>query len=139
MAEAAGALGDVYVLDTETWGWWRPDTGPHPLPPIAYHAAALAADKIFVFGGSTRDQLYNDVLMLDTSSCQWQVRERRDRRARPPPRAPESAPRARPPLTRRCARARACRAPRRSCKMATQRSCRGDGGSARRAVRARGC
>ena len=68
---ATGELNDFYVLDTESWSWWRPDPSPL-LPPIAYHAAVLTADKIFVYGGSTRDQLYNDVLMLDTSTCQWQ-------------------------------------------------------------------
>ena len=72
MGAAAVELGDVHVLDTESWTWWKPELSP-PLPPIAYHAACLCADKIFIFGGSTRDALYNDVLCLDTSSCTWQV------------------------------------------------------------------
>lgn len=75
-AEGAGGanaeLGDIHVLDTESWSWWRPEVSP-PLPPVAYHASVLAADKIFVYGGSTHSQLYNDVLMIDTSTCQWQV------------------------------------------------------------------
>ena len=66
-------LGDIFVLDTDTWAWWRPDVSP-PLPPIAYHATALVADQLFLFGGSTRDALYNDMIMLDTASCTWQVR-----------------------------------------------------------------
>jgi N-acetylneuraminic acid mutarotase len=69
--------GDVHVLDTESWTWWRPEVAP-ALPPIAYHAAALVADKIFLFGGSTRDALYNDVLALDTSTCAWRVAARGD-------------------------------------------------------------
>ncbi|KOO29923.1 kelch repeat [Chrysochromulina tobinii] len=69
---AAAELNDVHVLDTESWTWWRPEVSP-PLPPIAYHAACLTADKIFFFGGSTRDALYNDVLVMDTASCTWRV------------------------------------------------------------------
>ena len=74
-SDGAGAVEhtDVYVLDTESWSWWQPGLTPGPLPPIAHHAAVLTTDKIFVYGGSTRDALYNDVLMLDTSTCQWKV------------------------------------------------------------------
>ena len=68
----ASELGDLHVLDTESWSWWRPAM-PSPLPPIAHHAAALIADKILLYGGSTRDALYNDVIMIDSSSCTWQV------------------------------------------------------------------
>ena len=50
----------MFVLDTEVWSWWKPQ-GLAPLPPLAYHSAALTADKIF-FGGSTREALYNDIL-----------------------------------------------------------------------------
>ena len=72
---SSGEFTDVHVLDTESWSWWRPDVGPSPLPPIAYHSACLIADKIFLFGGSTRDAIYNDVLMLETSTSHWQVVE----------------------------------------------------------------
>ena len=65
-------LSDMFILDCEAWVWWRPDVSP-ALPPIAYHAAALVADKIFLFGGATRETLYNDVLMVDTASNVWQV------------------------------------------------------------------
>ena len=57
------------------WSWWRPELAS-PLPPIAYHSAALTADKIFIYGGSTREALYNDLLMIDTASCQWQASPR---------------------------------------------------------------
>ena len=65
-------LNDVWVLDTEAWAWWRPDVNP-VLPPLAYHTAALTGDKIFLFGGSSKDMLYNDVMMLDTTSSAWKV------------------------------------------------------------------
>lgn len=65
-------LHDIHVLDTDSWSWWKPDVTPPP-PPIAYHAAVLAADKIFILGGSTHEALYNDVLMLDTSTCTLQA------------------------------------------------------------------
>jgi N-acetylneuraminic acid mutarotase len=71
-AADSAELGDLHILDTESWSWWKPQLSS-PLPPIAYHAAALTADKIFVFGGSTREALYNDVLMIDTSTCGWRV------------------------------------------------------------------
>lgn len=71
-------VSDVHVLDTESWSWWSPQLRPTPLPPIAYHAAALTGDKIFVFGGSTRESLYNDLMAVDTSTGQWQVVERGD-------------------------------------------------------------
>jgi N-acetylneuraminic acid mutarotase len=80
--DAHGEHADLHILDTESWSWWRPDVSPQ-LPPIAYHSAALTADKIFLFGGSTRDALYNDLLMLDTSTCEWQVRARAPAPARP--------------------------------------------------------
>jgi len=65
-------LSDMFILDCEAMAWWRPDISP-ALPPIAYHAAALVADKIFIFGGATREQLYNDVIMVDTATNVWQV------------------------------------------------------------------
>ena len=49
---------------------------------LAYHAAALTADKIFLFGGSAQ-ALYNDVLMIDTSPCAWQVLQTGDDAKRP--------------------------------------------------------
>lgn len=51
---AASELSDVHVLDTESWTWWQPNVSP-PLPPIAYHCASLTGDKIFLFGGSTKE------------------------------------------------------------------------------------
>ena len=69
-----GAGSDIHVLNTQEWSWWRPQLSS-PLPPLAYHAAALTADKIFVFGGSAQESLYNDLLMVDTASGQWQVQD----------------------------------------------------------------
>ena len=43
------------------------------LTPIVHHAAALNGDKIFLFGGSTRDVLRNDLIMLDSTTCKWQI------------------------------------------------------------------
>lgn len=80
-------LSDLHVLDTESWTWWRPNLAS-PLPPIAYHAATLTGDKIFIFGGSVHDALYNDLLMLDTSTCAWQVRSWRPTPERVARRAP---------------------------------------------------
>ena len=65
-------LSDMFILDCEAMAWWRPDVSP-ALPPIAYHAAALVADKIFIYGGATRETLYNDVIMVDTATNVWQV------------------------------------------------------------------
>ena len=65
-------LSDMFILDCEAMAWWRPDVSP-ALPPIAYHAAGLVADKIFIFGGATRETLYNDVIMIDTATNVWQV------------------------------------------------------------------
>ena len=65
-------LSDIFILDTEAWAWWRPDVAP-ALPPTAYHTAALVADKIFIFGGASRETLYNDVIMLDTTTNVWQA------------------------------------------------------------------
>ena len=46
----------MYVLDTEAWSWWRAELSA-PLPPLAYHTASLSGDKVFLFGGSTKEAL----------------------------------------------------------------------------------
>jgi len=65
-------LSDLHVLDVEAWSWWQPEL-PSPLPPIAFHTAALTGDKIFVLGGSSGEAIYSDILMVDTVSAACQV------------------------------------------------------------------
>jgi len=70
------------VLDTDSWSWWTPQVHP-PLPPIAFHAAVLTGDKVFIFGGSRREALYNDMIMLDSTTTEWQIAINGDRSGLP--------------------------------------------------------
>ena len=65
----APEFNDVWVLDTEAW---LVAPGREPVLHFAYHTAALTGDKIFLFG-LVEDMLYNDVMMLDTTSSAWKV------------------------------------------------------------------
>lgn len=61
------------MLDIGSWSWWTPKLAS-PLPPMAFHTAALSADQIFVFGGSVGEQIGGDVIMINTVSTEWQER-----------------------------------------------------------------
>ncbi|KIO16174.1 hypothetical protein M407DRAFT_57006, partial [Tulasnella calospora MUT 4182] len=58
---------ELYILDTLTHGWYKPNIPtPHPLPRRA-HTAVLYRDTIYVFGGGNGHRALNDVWALDVS------------------------------------------------------------------------
>ncbi|KAG8929865.1 hypothetical protein FRC01_003684, partial [Tulasnella sp. 417] len=58
---------DLYILDTLTHRWYKPNIPtPHPLPRRA-HTAVLYRDTIYVFGGGNGHRALNDVWALDVS------------------------------------------------------------------------
>ncbi|KIO20271.1 hypothetical protein M407DRAFT_245861, partial [Tulasnella calospora MUT 4182] len=58
---------ELYILDTLTHRWYKPNIPtPHPLPRRA-HTAVLYRDTIYVFGGGNGHRALNDVWALDVS------------------------------------------------------------------------
>ena len=71
-------FGDLYVLDLSTWEWQCPGTvGLRPPHPRSGHAAALAGQKMLLFGGlglvDGRPQSLSDVYILDIGTFEWQM------------------------------------------------------------------
>ncbi|KAJ9079797.1 hypothetical protein DSO57_1031799 [Entomophthora muscae] len=58
---------DVYVFDTDTMYWSRPQTtGTPPSPRRAHSATLVSGLGIIVFGGGNSSSYYNDLHILDT-------------------------------------------------------------------------
>lgn len=61
-------LGDLWILDTDTMMWSRPQTnGPLPLP-RSLHTSTLIGHKMYVFGGwvpLVQDEIKNQIQTLE--------------------------------------------------------------------------
>jgi len=58
----------VYVFDTTTHRWTRPQIAPGPRPaPRRAHSAVMYNNKLWIFGGGTGLTALNDVWALDLS------------------------------------------------------------------------
>ncbi|KAI5084665.1 hypothetical protein GOP47_0000834 [Adiantum capillus-veneris] len=70
-------LKDLYILDTTTNTWSRPQVGGDGPAPREGHSAALIGHILFIFGGcgKTADEseeiYFNDLYMLDTVKLHW--------------------------------------------------------------------
>ncbi|KAI9298051.1 galactose oxidase [Neoconidiobolus thromboides FSU 785] len=66
---ARSCYNDVYVFDTDTMYWSRPQiAGTPPSPRRAHSATLVDKTKVFVFGGGNGSNYYNDLHILDTAT-----------------------------------------------------------------------
>lgn len=65
-------LNDLNVLDLETRTWETPEaTGVPPSPRSDHVATAYCEKYIFIFGGGSHSDCYNDLHVLDLESMEW--------------------------------------------------------------------
>jgi len=62
---------DVHVFDTQTRLWSQGPFGGQAPKPRSGHSATLVAGDIFVFGGSSGEETFGDVLRLDPKRKLW--------------------------------------------------------------------
>eukprot|EP01121_Diplochlamys_sp_Union-15-3_P022534 TRINITY_DN9626_c0_g1_i1.p1 TRINITY_DN9626_c0_g1~~TRINITY_DN9626_c0_g1_i1.p1 ORF type:complete len:537 (+),score=87.91 TRINITY_DN9626_c0_g1_i1:197-1612(+) len=63
---------DVYVLDTETMAWSRPNIkGPQLIARWGHSTTLLSNNRLLVFGGHDGTRMLNDVHILDTDTLTW--------------------------------------------------------------------
>mmetsp|Transcript_6463 Transcript_6463/g.14921 ORF Transcript_6463/g.14921 Transcript_6463/m.14921 type:complete len:372 (-) Transcript_6463:248-1363(-) len=68
----AGHSGDLAVLNTVTWSWWRPmQTGLSPIPREG-HSATACGKLMIIFGGLSLLEISKDVVVLDTETWAWE-------------------------------------------------------------------
>jgi hypothetical protein len=66
------SLDDLHVLDTRSGVWRKLEPTGNVPQPRSYHAAAVAADKLYVFGGCGSDGRLNELHAYDPASNEWQ-------------------------------------------------------------------
>lgn len=65
-------LNDLNVLDLETMTWETPvASGVYPSPRSDHVATAYCEKYIFIFGGGSHSDCYNDLHVLDLESMEW--------------------------------------------------------------------
>jgi len=66
---------DIYLLDTETMSWSRPQVkGTAPLPRWG-HTCTLVGNKLVIFGGNDGTRMLNDIIILDMKKMKWELLE----------------------------------------------------------------
>jgi N-acetylneuraminic acid mutarotase len=64
-------LNDLYVLDVNTFFWYRPTFDGTAPSPRAGHTSTVIGHKVFIFGGGDRGRVYNDLFLFDTIHMNW--------------------------------------------------------------------
>lgn len=83
-------LSELWILDLATLEWDRPTTtGTQPAPRSGHSACAFQNRYIFVFGGGTVANCFDDLNVFDTQTLEWLVAEVEG--PAPPPRAGHAA------------------------------------------------
>uniref|UniRef100_A0AAV2J281 Rab9 effector protein with kelch motifs n=1 Tax=Knipowitschia caucasica TaxID=637954 RepID=A0AAV2J281_KNICA len=64
----------LHVFDSVSLTWSQPET--HGSPPAARqgHVIVAVGSKVFIHGGMSGEQLFNDIFALDTESMEWDER-----------------------------------------------------------------
>ncbi|EFJ04615.1 hypothetical protein SELMODRAFT_449347 [Selaginella moellendorffii] len=75
--DGTSPLDDLFVLDTATNTWGKPDVFGDVPAPREGHSASLIGDNLFVFGGCgkssdpSEEEYYNDLHVLNTNTFVW--------------------------------------------------------------------
>lgn len=62
---------DILNFNVDTMQWSHPETTGDAPPPLRAHSATAVDKRIFVFGGGSGTNYFNDLYILDTSSRHW--------------------------------------------------------------------
>jgi len=61
----------LYILDTKTYEWKKPQTSGQQPRPRRAHTATLVGTKIFIFGGGDGAFALNETYVFDTEKLHW--------------------------------------------------------------------
>mmetsp|Transcript_12840 Transcript_12840/g.32034 ORF Transcript_12840/g.32034 Transcript_12840/m.32034 type:complete len:515 (-) Transcript_12840:49-1593(-) len=64
-------FGDLWVFDSSSSQWSRPQASGEAPEPRAGHKAPCIGTNIYVFGGSNTTRMFNDLHVLDTTCWAW--------------------------------------------------------------------
>ncbi|XP_069097847.1 rab9 effector protein with kelch motifs isoform X3 [Pleurodeles waltl] len=62
----------LHVFNSATLTWTQPEVSGKPPAPRHGHVMVAVGTKLFVHGGMSGDQFYNDMCCIDTSDMKWQ-------------------------------------------------------------------
>jgi len=69
---------DLYLLETRTMHWTKPQTSGLTPSPRRAHSATVVGTSIYIFGGGDGKNPLNDLLVLDTEKLHWSTITPRD-------------------------------------------------------------